>query len=150
MSIEDEFKIDPKLFGVNPINDGWIYVLKNGDLFKVGRTNDPIRRIKEARTWIPRVEVIGVKPFWNVHEIEITLHEGLAPFWHGGEWFEFDDTDAKDLFLEGFLEFYDNDPDSNSVDFIYWWNGSGFAEFSIERGKQKVSLKKWKKAKAYP
>jgi hypothetical protein len=33
-----------------PVDPGWLYVLKNGDLFKVGKTTDPERRVREART----------------------------------------------------------------------------------------------------
>jgi hypothetical protein len=31
----------------------------------------------------------------------------------------------------------------NSVDFIYWYNGSGMMEFQIERYARRVSLKRF-------
>jgi len=124
------------IYGVALLNPGWIYVFKNSDLLKIGKTTNPERRVREARTWIPYVTILGVKPFWNVSEIERTMHEGCAQFWHGGEWFRIDNENDYQLFIEGFEEFYDEDRESNSVDFIYWWNSSGFAEFSIERRRQ--------------
>ena len=31
-------------------------------------------------------------------------------------------------------DIYEQDRDMNSVDFIYWYNGSGMVEFQMERG----------------
>jgi hypothetical protein len=136
------------IFGVPRRDPGWIYIFKNEGLLKVGKTTDPKRRLREARTWIPTVEILGIKPFWNVSSIEQTLHEGCAPYWHAGEWFRIDFPNDYELLVDGFQEFYDEDRDSNSVDFIYWWNSSGFAEFSMERSHQGISLKKWKQSRA--
>jgi hypothetical protein len=36
-------------------------------------------------------------------------------------------------------------PDRNSVDFIYWFNGEGMAEFLIEQASQKLSLPRFQK-----
>jgi hypothetical protein len=145
-----KYRYNLDIFGVARRDPGWIYLFKNEGLLKVGKTTDSKRRIREARTWLPDIEILGVKPFWNVGSIERTLHEGCAPFWHAGEWFRIDNKNDYELLIEGFQEFYDEDRDSNSVDFIYWWNSSGFAEFSIERRSQNMTLKKWKQCKAYP
>jgi hypothetical protein len=146
----NQYRYNLDIFGVPRRDPGWIYIFKNEGLLKVGKTTDPKRRIREARTWLPDMEVLGIKPFWNVGEIEQTLHEGCAPFWHAGEWFKIEDANDYELLVDGFHEFYDEDRDSNSVDFIYWWNSSGFAEFSMERDSHNMSLKKWKQCKAYP
>jgi hypothetical protein len=145
-----EFRPNLNNFGVSRDDPGWIYIFKNGDLLKIGKTNDPARRVREAKTWLPEIEIIAVRPFWNVSSIERTIHEGCAPFWHAGEWFRFESQEDYEFFIEGFSEFYEDDRDMNSVDFIYWWNSSGFAEFSIERRSQNISLKRWKKARGYP
>src|ERR1700720_411252 len=79
-----------EVFGVARHDPGWIYIFKNGDLLKVGKTTDPRQRVKEARTWLPNINILGIKPFWNVSHIEQTLHEGCAPYWYAGEWFKFD------------------------------------------------------------
>ncbi|MGY4352707.1 hypothetical protein ACVWXM_009200 [Bradyrhizobium sp. GM7.3] len=47
--------------------------------------------------------------------------------------------------LDGFTAFRDDDPDRNSVDFIYWFNGDGMVEFLIEMDRQKLSLSKFQK-----
>ncbi|MCD0421927.1 GIY-YIG nuclease family protein [Rubrivivax sp. JA1024] len=146
----NNYRYDLDVFGVERNDPGWIYIFENGDLLKVGKTTAPKRRIREARTWIPTIKIVGIKPFWNVSSIERTIHEGCAPYWHGGEWFEFETRNDYQLLIDGFQEFYEEDPDSNSVDFIYWWNSSGFAEFSIERRAQRMSLRRWKQCRAYP
>jgi hypothetical protein len=71
------------------IDPGWLYMLKSGDLIKVGKTRDPKRRLRDAQTWLPDGEVIGIKPFWNIHEFERTLLCGIANYWHEGEWHRF-------------------------------------------------------------
>ena len=37
---------------------GWLYVMANGNLVKIGKTHNPERRIRDARTWIPDGKVI--------------------------------------------------------------------------------------------
>jgi hypothetical protein len=119
--------------------------VKNGELFKIGKTTNPKRRLfGDARTWLPDMDLIGVKPFWNISKLERQLHSGLAQFWHSGEWHRFPD-DTYEPFFEEFQEFYDEDRDMNSVDFIYWINSSGMAELIIEQGYRKISLRRWQR-----
>lgn len=144
MEKKSKFRPNLKIFGVVPEDPGWIYVIKNRELYKIGKSSNPVRRIlRDAKTWLPDLDVIGIKPFWNVTEVERHLHEGLTNFWHDREWFKFGDDPFKKEFIESFQEFYDEDHDMNSVDFIYWYNGSGMAEFAMERHYQNVSLRKW-------
>lgn len=91
------------------------------------------------------MSLIGIKPFWDLGEIERQLHIGFCSEWYDGEWFQFSDEDMKSLFLEGFDEFSDSDRDVNSVDFIYWFNSNGMAEFVIEQQRQGLSLNKFRK-----
>ena len=79
------------------------------------------------------IEVIAMKPFWNISELERMIHEGLSDCWHKGEWFNFLDDGMRDFVVAGLCGFYEKDRDMNSVDFIYWYNGSGMVEFQIER-----------------
>ena len=119
--------------------------MRHGNLFKIGKTKNPPRRIRDAKTWLPNIEVIAIKPFWNVSALERKLHEGLANYWHEGEWFEFPDADLCEFLIEGFKDFYEKDRDTNSVDFIYWYNGSGMTELQIERGSRQVSLRRFQR-----
>ena len=140
-----EFRPNLDIFGVRRNDAGWLYLMKSGDLFKIGKTKNPKRRIRDARTWIPDIEIIAMKPFWNISRLERMLHEGLADQWHKGEWFKFADASYHDFVVDGFLDFYSEDRDINSVDFIYWYNGSGMMEFAIERDARRVSLKKFQR-----
>ncbi|WP_314961636.1 GIY-YIG nuclease family protein [Bradyrhizobium cosmicum] len=140
-----EFRPNLKIFGVPTLDPGWLYLMRAGDLYKVGKTKDPKRRVRDALTWSPDIEVIAMKPFWNVSHLERMIHEGLANCWHKGEWFKFPDEDMRDLMVDGFRDFYEQDRDMNSVDFIYWYNGSGMVEFQIERDSRRVSLRRFQK-----
>lgn len=133
-------------FGVVRSDPGHLYIFENGKRFKIGKTTNPAGRIKQAKTWIPDIRIVGIKPFWGVSKLERALHSGLAQFWVGGEWFEFPD-DSYSFLYEGFDEFHNGpdpeDRDWNSVDFSYWFNGSGMAELTLEQGRRKLSLRKW-------
>jgi hypothetical protein len=115
--------------------------MRSGDLFKIGKTKNPKKRIRDATTWQPDISVLAMKPFWNVSHLERLLHEGLADHWHKGEWFKFPDESYHEFLIEGLSGFYEKDRDMNSVDFIYWYNGSGMMEFQIERHDRRVTLR---------
>jgi hypothetical protein len=51
----------------------------------------------------------------------------------------------RDFIVEGLCDFYEKDRDMNSVDFIYWYNGSGMVEFQMERDSRRVSLKRFQR-----
>ena len=131
---------------VCPSDPGWLYILRNGDLLKVGKTRNPQRRLfREARTWLPDGEVIGVKPFWNIHELERVLLCGIAQFWYAGEWHSFPDQSWSTSLIDGFRLFDDQDRNKNSVDFSYWISGSGMGESIMEQNHRKVSLRRFQR-----
>jgi len=140
-----EFRPNLNIFGVAKLDPGWLYLMRAGDLYKIGKTKNPKRRIRDALTWSPDIEVIAMKPFWNISELERMIHEGLSDSWHKGEWFKFIDDDMRDFMVEGLCGFYEKDRDMNSVDFIYWYNGSGMVEFQMERDSRRVSLKRFQR-----
>jgi hypothetical protein len=113
-------------------------------MLKVGKTTNPKRRARDARTWLPDVDIIAFKPFWEIGRLERTMHAGLANLWHRGEWHSVDEIDCQFL-VDGFREFYDDDRDMNSVDFIYWFNGSGLAEVAVEGNSRRLSLREWQR-----
>lgn len=128
-----------------PFDPGWLYILRNGDLYKIGKTTDPARRIREAKTWLPNGEIIGIKPFWCVHELERTLLCGIANFWHDGEWHQFPDESWSDGLIDGFQLFDDHDRNLNTVDFSYWIASSGMAELVVEQNRRRISLRRWQR-----
>jgi Meiotically up-regulated gene 113 len=72
-----------------PAKDGYIYAIKFGDYYKIGRSNDIERRIKQINIALPeRGEII--------HFIETDDPVGIEKYWHNrldayrenGEWFK--------------------------------------------------------------
>ena len=74
---------------ITRIDPGYIYIVKNGGHYKIGKTKKSEQRIKAAKTWLPDMKLIGVKPFWGVSHHERLLHTGFAAYWYQGEWFNF-------------------------------------------------------------
>jgi hypothetical protein len=128
-----------------PVDPGWLYIIQNGDLYKIGKTTDPQRRLKEARTWLPVGEIVGVKPFWNIHVFERSLLCGIANHWLEGEWHQFPDETYSDFLVTGFRMFDDHDRAKNTVDFGYWINGSGMGEVIMEQRHRRMSLRRWQR-----
>ncbi|UES55224.1 hypothetical protein GFK91_06155 [Roseibium aggregatum] len=102
------------------IDPGYIYIIENHDRFKIGKTKNVAARKKAAKTWAPDGNWIGFKPFWAISHLERLLHTGFSRYWYANEWFKFDDEpEIRDLLLDNFTAFKDDDPDSNSVDFVH-------------------------------
>jgi hypothetical protein len=120
---------------------GYIYMVQSGNRFKIGKSKSKTCRLAAAKTWLPDLKVVGVKPFWEISWIERCLHEGFATCWYAGEWFEPFDDGYRDTLIEGFVAFSDDNRDMNSRDFVYWFNGEGMAEFVMERSRQCLSLR---------
>ena len=104
------------------INFGYIHIIRAGERLKIGKSKHRVSRIRAAKTWLPDMTLIGVKPFWMVDCFERDLHEGLAQWWYEGEWFHPGDDPYLEDFLFNFQAFSDDDAqrDMNSVNFLYW------------------------------
>jgi hypothetical protein len=63
-----------------------IYFIRNGKLIKVGYTANVDRRMRSFRTTLPEIELLGTMPGERGHER--TIHDMLAAFSVGGEWFK--------------------------------------------------------------
>jgi hypothetical protein len=124
---------------------GWLYILVNGDLLKVGKTANPKQRLRAARTWLPGAKIAGVKPFWNIHEFERTLLCGIANYWFGGDWHRFPESNLAEYLISDFQMFDDHDRSKNSVDFGYWIGGSGMGELVMEQNHRRISLRRWQR-----
>ena len=134
----DKFKPQPWIlnFGVHAGDAGYVYVVEHLGKYKIGRSTNPKKRIQEARTWIPDVAIVGVKPFWWHRGVEDAIHVGLAQFWKQSEWYDFDGDEFVEYFLDEFTAFSDDDINSNSVNFIYMMNGTGMADFTLAQSER--------------
>ena len=135
--------LNPMCFGVDRRNPGWLYLVENGRLLKIGKSRNPRKRLRDAKTWLPDMKILGVKPFWSYSNLEASLQIGLSRYWVGGEWFDIDETEFREFFIGEFSAYSDTDRDSNSVNFIYSMNGSGMDEFVRERNAQGLSRRKF-------
>lgn len=130
---------------IHRVEPGYIYIIESHGRYKIGKSKSKTGRLKEAKTWLPDGKLIGIKPFWGVSYHERMLHVGFVRNWYAGEWFKFDDEpELLELLIDGFTAFTDDNPDKNSVDFIYWFNGDGMAEFAMEMASQKLTLPRFR------
>ncbi|MGY3670932.1 GIY-YIG nuclease family protein (plasmid) [Marinovum sp. KMM 9989] len=126
-----------------PADPGFIYLFSDRGRYKVGRTIAPEKRIKAARTWIPDIQVIGMKPFWFHSELESYIHVGLAAFAFDREWFDFEGDEFKQEFIDEFSFFKDEDPIGNTRSFAYFVNGTGMNGFTLDWSSQGCSKRQF-------
>lgn len=131
---------------ITRVDPGYIYVIEHHGQYKIGKTTSTKERLKAAKTWLPDMNLIGLKPFWGMSHHERLLHTGFAFYWYAGEWYKFDgDDETRDLLLDNFAAFSDDNPDANSVNFIYWYNGDGMVELQMAMDEQRLSLRKFQR-----
>ena len=72
-----------------------IYVMNSDDMYKVGVSNNPYKRLMSIRTGNPKCNLIFQSiPIFNSYEIESLIHNKLKNdgCWINGEWFKIDDV----------------------------------------------------------
>ncbi len=87
---KESFNVD------NTTNVGEVYLFKSGRYYKIGKTNDTVRRGNEIRVQLPeRTDLI--------HSIKTDDPSGIEAYWHKrfetkrmqGEWFDLNSSDIK-------------------------------------------------------
>jgi hypothetical protein len=89
-----EVNEDSNLMGGTQVSDGYVYLLKSGDHYKIGKSDDIERKVKEIRTQMPESVVL-------VHTIKTDGISGVEQYWHrrfqeqrvNGEWFKLSRSD---------------------------------------------------------
>lgn len=123
------------------VEAGYLYIIRETGRLKIGKSKDRASRIRAAKTWLPDMTLVGVKPFWLINEFEKCLHEGLAQWWYEGEWFHPGKDPYLVDFLHNFRAFSDDDVrrDMNSINFVHWMND--LSEMAAERASLRQSLR---------
>lgn len=76
--------------------DGYVYLLGGGGYYKIGRSRNVSRRMRQLEIQLPwPVEVLHTIPCEDHHASEKALHERFAGKRANGEWFALDDEDVE-------------------------------------------------------
>ena len=105
------YEIIPKKKGYSAITisnrkrfpDGFIYLIKlhNQDIYKLGVSNNPKRRICDIDTYLPfDLEILAINYFKNVYDVEDLISEKIKEYSVKREWYSFSVEIAKEIMIE--------------------------------------------------
>ena len=71
-----------------PIVLGYVYIIKFGKYYKIGKTRTPKQRMDAFCNFPEKIEIIKIAHVWGYSEIEKELHEKYKEYRVKGEWFD--------------------------------------------------------------
>lgn len=79
-------------------HSGYVYVIKKGDYYKIGRTKNLLRRKRQLQTaHAESVEFLYYKKFDDYVKVEKALHSIFSTSRYHGEWFRLSDENRSIL-----------------------------------------------------
>lgn len=85
---------------------GYIYVIKVLDYYKIGKTQNPNNRFGEYTKLMKEPEVVILKKVSNYNNVEVELHKMFSHKHTRGEWYELNDNDIE--IIQWYLNYFDN------------------------------------------
>lgn len=85
------------------VTDMYVYIIKSGDLYKIGKAENPKKRLKSLQTGNPiELELQYTKKSQKSLELETKLHNHklIKEFRIRGEWFKLPDNILKYIVIE--------------------------------------------------
>jgi hypothetical protein len=80
-----------------PVFVGYVYLIKMGEYYKIGISQNPKKRIKEFTLLPQKLEIILTAKVNDYARIEEELHEKYKAKRVRGEWFGLDDLEVKEI-----------------------------------------------------
>ena len=80
---------------------GYVYVIQDTEFsnhYKIGRTNNPQRRVSEIRSILPGIsEIVAIVETQDAPTLEWQLHQRYADARKRGEWFDLTDSQVSEV-----------------------------------------------------
>lgn len=76
---------------------GYVYIMQHGDLFKIGRSSNVLRRFREFKTANPDISLFHYIETNNMVDLEFFYHEKFNNKRITGEWFKLGVDDINNL-----------------------------------------------------
>ena len=104
--IMDIIKKDAVRFSKTSVftGDGYIYLIKNKNLFKIGSTSSPKARLSHYMVSNPEIQLVYLLKCESYEKREIELHKRFAHLNTVGEWFKLSHDDVLNIIIEFELE----------------------------------------------
>lgn len=83
--------------------EGFVYLMKSLEGYKIGVAKDPLSRLNSIRTSAPSIELIHTFEADDYRMAEDLLHKEFQSKHIAGEWFDLSDSEVEDIkFIAGF------------------------------------------------